>query len=243
MKKPLLALGFALALSLPLLLCAGAASPRLAAAAPHQEPPPSEEGIERGDESHMEGHAHGPRPINWLDFSDKETPPFVALAINFAILVGVYWYFGKKPIAEALVQRRNRIAKEIEEAQRMKKEAEKRAEQYQAKLASLGEELDVTKKALVEAGRGEKERIVKEAEEKAERMQRDALFLLEQEVKQMRQDLARETIELALNAAEDLLRKNITQADHERLADEYLAELTKKHMTKGGAAPRAGGAS
>jgi F-type H+-transporting ATPase subunit b len=233
MKRPLVALGLTLALLLPL----------AAAAAPHQEPPPAEEGIARGDESHMEGHAHGPRPINWLDFSDKETPPFLAMAINFAILVGIYWYFGKKPIAEALVQRRNRIAKEIDEAQRMKKEAEKRAEQYQAKLASLGEELDVTKRALVEAGRGEKERIVKEAEEKAERMQRDALFLLEQEVKQMRQDLARETVELAISAAEDLLRKKVTPADHERLADEYLAELTKKHVTKSGAPRSPGGTS
>jgi len=189
---------------------------------------PGGHGGEHGGE-HAEGHGHWPPPaINWTDFGNKQQAPFAALVINFAILAGAYYSLGKKPVAAALDARRSAVAKEIEEAQRLKREAEKRAEQYQAKLGHLEEELATAKAALVEAGKGEKERIVREAEEKAARMQKDAEFLIEQEVRQMQQDLWREAVEKATAAAEDLLRKRVTDADQERLAEEYLADMAKR---------------
>ena len=187
-----------------------------------------------------EGHdGHGPNPINWADFGNKEQPPYASQLINFAVLLAIFYIFGKKPIAEGLKARRAAVAKEIEEADRMKTEADQRAKMYQAKLDSLDEELATTKAALVEAGKGERDRIIKEAEEKAERMARDAKELILQEAKQMRQDLVRETVEIALGAAEEILKQKITPADHERLADEYLVSLGKNKNL----APRPGSAS
>lgn len=174
---------------------------------------------------HATGHdAHALPSINWFSFGEKTTP-YIALLINFAILMAIYVKIGKKPIAEALKNRRASVAKEIEEAQRMRREAEERAKQYQAKLATLEQELDTTRQALIEAGKGERDRIVKEAEEKAERMKRDAQFLVEQEIKQLRIDLMKETIEAAVTAAESLLKERVTQADHDRLAEDFLAQL------------------
>ncbi len=166
-----------------------------------------------------------PGPINWFDFSNKQQPPYVALLINFSLLAFGYYYFGKKPLAQALKNQRDSVAKQIEEAQRMKHEAEERAKQYQSKLRDLETELASTRLALQEAGKGERDRIVREAEEKAVRMQKDATFLLDQEMKQMRLDLQREAVEAALLSAEELLSKRVTQADQERLAEEFLSSL------------------
>jgi F-type H+-transporting ATPase subunit b len=199
------------------LLCAGIAfaqhEPEHAApgAAPH--------GAEHATEE------HAPKGINWTDFGNKEQPPFAAQLLNFAILLGIFFYFGRKPVMAGLKARRDSVAKEIEEAQRMKKEADERAKMYQAKLARLEEELATTKAALVQAGKGERDRIIREAEEKAERLARDAKELLVQESKQIRQDLVNETIDLAMQAAEEVLKERITGADQQRLADEYLAGL------------------
>ena len=181
-----------------------------------------------------EGH-HAPGAINWFDFGNTKQPPWGAYAINLAILLSAYYYFGKKPVANFLAQRRANVAKEIEEAQRLRKEAEARAAKYQEKLEHLEADLEGAKKALVDAGVAERERIIKEAEEKAARLERDAQFLIEQELKQMRLDLIRETAEAAVTAAEDMLRKRVTQADHERLAEEYLAQLAKPASTEKGA--------
>lgn len=201
----------------------------------HGPTPHAQAAAEEGEHAQ---HGHWPPPpINWTDFSNKSQPPFVAMAINFALLVGIYYAFGKKPIAAGLQARRDNVAKEIEEANRIKKEAEDRAKMYQAKLARLEDELQTARQALIEAGQGERERIVREAEEKAARMRRDADMRIEQEMKQMRQDIWREAVEQAVTAAEDLLKKRVTQADQERLAEQYLTELAQeqKAMTSGGA--------
>jgi len=174
-----------------------------------------------------------PEPVNWVDFgkTDREGapfPPYVAMLVNFGILAAGYYLLGRKPIAAALQNRRDAIAKEIEEAQRMRHEAEVRAKTYQAKLEKLEDEVRTAREALVRAGEAEGDRIVKEAQAKAERMQRDAEFVVEQEVKQIRQDLWRDAVATAVAAAEELLRRRVTPADHERLAEDYLGDLGAK---------------
>jgi F-type H+-transporting ATPase subunit b len=173
-----------------------------------------------GDEAESET----PAPMNWTDFASK-TPPFVAVLLNFAILAAAYYWLGKKPIAAALQTRRDSIAKDIEEAQRAKAAAEQRATIYQAKLEKLEDEVRAAREALVRAGEAERERIVSEAEAKAERLRTDARFLVEQELKQIKQDLWREAVEAAVAGAQELLATRVTPADQERLAEDYLAGL------------------
>ena len=172
-----------------------------------------------------------PAPINWVEFGG-ETPPFLAAVINFTILAAGYYLLGRKPIAAALQGRRDSIAKEIEEAQRMRREAEERAKTYQAKLEHLQEEVRAARGALARTGEAERDRIVAEADAKAERMRTDATFLVEQEIKQIRQDLWHEALESAVAAAEQLLAQRVTSADHERLAEDYLADLGPKPKTE-----------
>jgi F-type H+-transporting ATPase subunit b len=219
---------------------------RASAQYPKHEPPPATMGtvVAEGPEhapagahatEHAEEHGEGEHAlgeINWVDFGNKKQPPLAIYLINLIILFGGIAKFGGPGIMKSLASRRDRVAKEIEDAQKMKKEADQRAKKYQAKLEGLDEELDATKKALVQAGVADKERLVKEANEKAQRMERDAGSLLEQEARQIRTDLVRETVELAIAAAEDLLKKRVTQADQERLAEDYLASFSKRPAPK-----------
>jgi F-type H+-transporting ATPase subunit b len=177
-----------------------------------------------GPAAHEESEGEGPASPNWVEFG-KETPPVIAMLVNFGILAAGYYFLGRKPIAAALQTRRTTIAKEIEEAARMRQEAEARAKTYQAKLERLEEEMRATREALVRAGEAERDRLVAEAEASAERMRRNAEFLIEQELKQIRDDLWREALQTAVTAAEELLRQRVTPADQERLAEDYLADL------------------
>src|SRR5579859_1959228 len=133
-----------------------------------------------------EGDENGaPAAINWTDFG-RETPPYLAMVINFGILIAGYYLLGKRPVQAALLARRDAIAKDIEQAARMKEEAEQRAKVYLSKLAGLEEEVRGAREALIRAGESEGDRIVAEAEAKAERMRKDAEFLVVQELKQVR---------------------------------------------------------
>ncbi len=183
-----------------------------------------------GTADHGAHGAHGEehKAFNLADFGDKKTPPFVGVLFNFGLLLLIYFKMGKNPVVAGLKSRRDGVAKEIEEAQRMLAEANKRAKVYQARLENLDVEQETARKALEEVGKGERDRIVREAQEKAERLQRDARFLIDQEVKQMAEDLKRETANLAVDAARKLLAEKVSQADHERLAVDFLADLSRK---------------
>lgn len=174
-----------------------------------------------------EGESERLQPINWTDFGG-ETPPYLAMVINFGILAAGYYLLGKKPIAAALQNRRDTIAKDIDEANKMLGEAQARAQTYQAKLERLEDEVKTARAALVQTGEAERDRIVSDAEAKAARMSKDAEFLVDQELKQIRQDLWRDTVEAAVGAAEELLKKRVTSADQERMAEDYLADLGGK---------------
>jgi F0F1-type ATP synthase membrane subunit b/b' len=197
---------------------------------------PSSETAEPGNKE------SGPQPINWFEFG-KEEPPFIAMIVNFGILAAGYYLLGRKPIAAALQNRRDSIAREIEEAQRIKSEAEARAKVYQAKLESLEADVRAAREALLRAGEAERDRIVAEAEAKAERIRNDAEFIAMQELKQIRLDLWREALEAATLAAEELLKKRVSYEDQERLAEDYLVELSGKkneHIGSADEYPRTG---
>lgn len=165
-----------------------------------------------------------PAPMNWTQFGG-EAPPFIAMLVNFGIMAAGYYLLGRKPVAAALESRRSTIARDIEEAQRMKDEADARAKTYQAKLQQLQEDARAAREALLRAGEAERQRIVSEAEAKAERIRRDAEFLLEQEMKQLRLDLWKGAVDAAVTAAAELLKEKVTAADQDRLAENYLGEL------------------
>jgi F-type H+-transporting ATPase subunit b len=197
------------------------------AAAQTQKPVPHHVEGGAAREAAREGEEASPAPMNWVDFSSS-TPPFIAMVINFGILATAYYLLGRKPIAAGLQSRRDSIAKEIEEAERMLAAAKERGKKYRAKHEALEEDKRLAHDAMIKAGEAERDRLIAEAEAKAERMRRDAEFLVEQEMKQVRADLLRETVESAVAAAEQLLRSRVTPADQERLAEEFLADLGGK---------------
>ncbi len=206
----------------------------------HPVPAPS---IAPADETHpgkeVEDEEVRP-PVKWWDTKilKNPQPPIAALLFNFALLVFIYWRYGKKPVAEALKNRKISIATAIEEAQRMLREAKERSKRYRAKLDKVKDDAEQGKQALVSTGQGEAEAILKGADEKAARLKREAEFLVEQEKKQTDLDLMRETVDKATQEAEELLRKNVTAADQERLAEEFIAKLATdfdKGLPLGGA--------
>ncbi|HEY1958035.1 MAG TPA: hypothetical protein VGH28_20580 [Polyangiaceae bacterium] len=180
-----------------------------------------------------ERHEEGPKPFHFFGpdnglFNNKE-PPFWAFIFNFAILLLIYWRFGKKPVAEALKQRKLSIAAQIENAQKILREAKQRSKRYRGKLEKVEGDAELAKLGKISTGRGEAVELLRAAEEKALRISRDAEFLLEQEKKQTHIDLVRETVERAAREAEELLKKNVSAQDQERLAADFIAQLAKDY--------------
>ncbi|MBN8611617.1 MAG: ATP synthase F0 subunit B [Deltaproteobacteria bacterium] len=193
------------------------ASPLLAQ---HGEPSHGEEVVheagELADETSEHGEHHEP---HWDYFQ------FAGQLTNFAIWLTLLYILLNRVMPKLLADRRAGIVDGLEEAKRMKTEAEAKFAEYSKRIDTMDAELDRVREDMRKAGQAERDRLVSEASEKAARMHAEARFLVEQQMKQLKEELTREAIESAVVAAEAILRQGTSAADQQRLADEYLARL------------------
>jgi len=123
------------------------------------------------------------------------------------------------------IERKERIGKEIAEANREKERAEKLLESYQEKIDSLERERVEILERCRNEGKREKEQIIREAEEEAQRIMDQARRLVFQEIKKLREELKEETIYASIRMAEELIRENYSQEDQKRAIEATLNRL------------------
>ena len=150
---------------------------------------------------------------------------FIGAVVNFTALILLFAWIIRSKGNPALAEKRKQVEKELAEAQRLRADAEKRQMETQTRLERLDEEMVELRAEMVKAGEVERDRIVAAAEEKAARLRKDTSFLIEQQIKQLRQDLTREASTAAVAAAHELLAQTTTDDDQDRLAEAYLERL------------------
>ncbi len=151
--------------------------------------------------------------------------PLGALLINSAVLFWLLIKFGGPGIRAALVDRKNRVASGIESAAAMKAEAEGQLEFYEEKLRKLDQEIEHIRTQMREQAEAERRRILAEAKSEREQLERDAHLLVQQELKVARQELFQAVVAEAVRSAEETIKRQVNEADQQRLADDFLATL------------------
>ena len=185
-----------------------------------------------GDEHHQEfnwyhgmlGVKEGVEP-NLLWRGPEEPTPFAALLLNTALLFGLLFKFARKPVAQGLSDRRQRIMRGIDDATAMKEEAKGELAMYRNKIENLDAEIERVRKEMRETAEAERQRILGEAAARRVRLEQEARILIEQGLKAVRYQLTRETAEAALRSARKLLKAQATTDDHRRLCEQYLTTL------------------
>jgi len=158
---------------------------------------------------------------NWMDFAWR--------VLNMLVLVGfLYWLLAKK-IKEFFVGRRDEIKLALEQAEAAKKEAEQKYKEYSIKLEKATEEIAGISDMIKAQGLAEKERIIEDAKKASEKMKEDTQARVEQEFKKAGNLLRAEAVKLSVEMAEELLKRNITAADHDVMVNDYLDKVVSKH--------------
>lgn len=145
--------------------------------------------------------------------------------INFVILaVGVYLVW-TKAISKLLDKRSVDIKNALEEAKVAKDAADRKAAEYSQKLSSLENRIAQIHNELRLEGEAEKVKIIKESEAAAISLQEQAKIAAEQEIKKARLEIRREVAHIAVGMAEEILKKELSPSDQERLVKGYLNNL------------------
>jgi F-type H+-transporting ATPase subunit b len=145
--------------------------------------------------------------------------------VNLVILLGVLVYLARDPIRAFFAERRDTVKRDIDSAAEVLSEAERRLADWQARADRLDAEVEEIKQSARQRAAAESEHILSDAEAAAERIRNDAKAAVDQEVSRARAALRAEAGELATKLAGDLLRANVTEADQQKLVDEFVARV------------------
>jgi len=145
--------------------------------------------------------------------------------VLFLLTLGILAWKVFPFIAGGLEERQRKIQESIDEARRSRDEARSLLDDQNRTLETARREAQ----ELIEKGRAMAESLKKdilaEAKEQQSAMLADARREMEMEREQLREDLRRETVEIALSAAERLIRSRLDSDDNRRLVEEYVSEL------------------
>lgn len=148
--------------------------------------------------------------------------------VSFGTLLFLLNKYALPPLLAALDAREKTIKDSLEQAARVKSEAEEAMAQYQAKLKAAQQEAQ----ALIEAAR---QRAAEEAEaneqrarQEARRLVADARVEIERERQQALRDIRNAAVELTIGATEKILERTLTTADHRRMVEEAVEALARQ---------------
>ncbi len=222
---------------LPLLaaawLCAGAASAVLAEEHGNsQHAPAATQAAQQPEGGHAAAAGHGPEAAAHGEghggahaapmITPEKLKDLLWRALNFAALVFILVKFGGRPVVDALSNRRKAIEKELAELQGKRDEAERSYKEFSARLEGMEAEIELTvSRALVLAGE-ERDRILAEAEAAARDIRRQAEAAVATAAAAAQHQLQNEVAEQAAAMAEQLLVRNLSQADQVAIIEQYL---------------------
>jgi F-type H+-transporting ATPase subunit b len=172
-----------------------------------------------------------------LLFSEGESPQSGLLDVNpgliiwtviiFVLLLLILKKTAWKPIISALDERERTIKESLEKAEEARKEAERILAENKERLAKAEEEVQ----RIVEQGREYaeklKEQILAESEEQARKKIEEAEQSIARKQEEAFAQLRSEIAEIAVTAAEKIIKETLDKEKQKKLVDAYLDELKK----------------
>lgn len=151
---------------------------------------------------------------------------------NFAILAAGIGYLWVKQVGPFYAARSAEIRKGIEEAQKLRAEADARAAAMDAKLASLSSEVENMRQATKDEAAQEDNRLRQETERELAKIAAHAEHDIASALKSAQVELKRYSAQLAVDLAGKKVRERMTGADQDALVGNFVAELGRQGAEK-----------
>ena len=153
--------------------------------------------------------------------------------VSFALLFFLLKRFAFPPILEVLEERENKIRSEIDDAEKLRHEAEELKADLGRELKNAHEKANTIIQMAGDESKKIQEKSIQETQAKVRQMQNDA----EQEIQITRNKLLNEirsyTAALTIASTEKVLKKSLNDEDKNRLIDESIEEVLREMESKG----------
>ncbi|MDR1617152.1 MAG: F0F1 ATP synthase subunit B [Syntrophomonadaceae bacterium] len=159
-----------------------------------------------------------------------ETPAFPNLyvigwsLVNFLVLVALIYKFGYGPISNILEQRSVAIEGSLKHAEEVKLEIEKMKIEAQANLVESRKEAQEIVAKASKAAEDAKNEIIAAGREEAANIKAKAETEIKAATEAAKAELRETTVILSMLAAEKVLGRVITEADHRQMVQQFVNE-------------------
>ena len=149
----------------------------------------------------------------------------IAQFLNLMIQLFLIKKFLFKPVNDILEKRRQLADQEIRDARQAKEEADDLKTQYESGIANAREEAARIVQSAQKEAQGRADELVQEAQAKAAGIKAQAEADIAQERKKAINEVKNEIGGIAMEIAGKVVEKEIDEADHKRLIDEFIQNV------------------
>jgi F-type H+-transporting ATPase subunit b len=150
---------------------------------------------------------------------------FVWSLVTFLILLGALYWKAFKPLAAIQQKRQDEIHQSINEAERLRDEAQELLAGYKRQLANARQEAEAILERARTLGENNKSEILEEARVQAEATLAKARRQIERDTNQALDQIREEVAGLTMAATERVARNSLSDKDQLRLIQEAINEI------------------
>jgi F-type H+-transporting ATPase subunit b len=144
---------------------------------------------------------------------------------NLIILLAVLKMAAGKTIKNAVSNRAKNIQTHLEDSNEMRKSAQDRFDQLEARLGHMETEVETMRTEAAASAEREADLIRSQADADVARIQEAAELTIKNETDKARRALRQDAVELALKVAEENLKKSVSSKEQEALAKDFIGSL------------------
>lgn len=184
--------------------------------------PPEQKSQE--DQTEQFKHSASVRMLGKVTGLGTDGAYWLAVGINFAIVVGVIWWLSRKNLPAVFRNRTAGIQKSLEEARKASEDANRRLSDIESRLAHLDDEIRDMRALSEKEAAAEEERIKAATEEEGRRIQESARQEIASATKAARRELSAYAADLAVTLASKQIR--VDAATDEALVRRFSSQVT-----------------
>jgi F-type H+-transporting ATPase subunit b len=147
--------------------------------------------------------------------------------VSFLILLVLLRAFAWKRILNILQQRRERIAGEFNAIEETKAETARLKREYETRLGEIEQKARESINKAVEEGRNITHEMRKAAYAQAQDIISDARKNIEYELKRAQDEVKDKIVDLAIAAAETVIREKFTEKEDYRIVEDFIKNIDK----------------
>jgi F-type H+-transporting ATPase subunit b len=145
--------------------------------------------------------------------------------VNFVILLFILQRLLYKPFLAKMEERTEAIRKSLDEAQAARAEAARQQQENELRLRTAHAEAAAIRGQALKEAAEESRKHLEAAQAQSRKMVDDTRAQLDAEIRRAREELRREVSDIAIAAAEKLVRRSLRDEDHRRIVADAIAGM------------------